>query len=129
MPKFLRRDATRFAMFGYGRGKKAKWRSPKGRHNKMRDKKRGYPAVVSIGYSTDKKEKGKINTKAPVLVSNLNDLKKVGKENIILLGKVGTKKRIEILEKAKEMKIEVYKINVEKRLNELKGEKKDESKK
>lgn len=129
MPKFLRRDATRFAMFGYGRGKKAKWRSPKGRHNKMRDKKRGYPAVVSIGYSTDKKERGKINTKAPVLVLNLNDLKKVGKENIIILGKVGKKKKIEILEKAKEMKIEVHKINVEKRLNQLKGDKKNESKK
>jgi large subunit ribosomal protein L32e len=129
MPKFLRRDCTRFAMFGYGKGKNAKWRSPKGRHNKMRDKKRGYPAVVSIGYSTSKKEKGKINAKTPILVSNLNDLKKVEKENIIILGKMGTKKRIQILEKAKEMKVEVYKINVQKRLDKLKGAKKDESKK
>jgi large subunit ribosomal protein L32e len=129
MPKFLRRDCTRFAMFGYGKGKKAKWRSPKGRHNKMREQIKGHPVIVSIGYGTDKKGRGTINQKTPILVSNLNDLKKIGKENIIILGKVGAKKRLEILEKANEMKIEVHKINVKKRLDKLNGEKKNESKK
>jgi ribosomal protein L32E len=129
MTKFLRRDARRFSKFGKGRGKKAKWRSPKGRDNKMRERIKGHPVSVSIGYSTKKTERGKVKEKIPMIVQNLEDLKKMKKENIAIIGKVGKKKKIEILEKAKEMKIEVAKTNIEKALTKLKGAKKNEPKK
>jgi len=129
MVEFLRRDVTRFSKFGKGRGKKAKWRSPKGRDNKMREKRKGYPAVVSIGYSTNTSKKGKINNLIPVKVNNLKDLEKATKENVIILGNIGKKNKLAILEKAKEMKIKIDKTNIDKALEKLKGEKKNESSK
>jgi large subunit ribosomal protein L32e len=119
MVKFLRRDASRFSKFGKGRGKKVTWKKPKGRDNKMREKRKGYPAVVSIGYRSDKKSRGTIKEKTPVSIMNINDLKKIGKENIGVVGNVGKKKKIEIVKKAKEMKIELKNINVEAFLKKL----------
>lgn len=129
MKKFLRRDANRFFKFGKGRGKKAKWRSPKGRDNKMREKRRGYPVVVSIGYSSYKKDKEKIQGLIPLTVKNLSDLEKATKENIIIIGKIGKKNKIKILEKVKEMKLKIDKTNIDKALEKIKGVKKDEIKK
>ena len=127
MKKFLRRDAVRFGKFSKGKGKKAKWRSPKGRDNKMREKIRGYPKVVSIGYSKERGSRDKIENLIPMKVTNLNELENAGKENIIILGKIGKKKKILILEKAKEKGIKVYKTNLEKKIEKLKGEKKKEN--
>ena len=106
-PKFLRRTWSRFAKLGKGRKKKQVWRRPTGRDNKMREKRGGYPAVVSLGYCSDKNSKGKIKEKTPLVVYNVKDLEKVGKENIALIANVGKKKRTEIETKAKEMKIEI----------------------
>jgi large subunit ribosomal protein L32e len=128
MVKFLRRDANRFGKFGKGRGKKATWRKPKGRDNKMREKRKGYPVVVSIGYRKDKKIRGTINEKTPVEVMNINDLKKIGKENIGIIGNVGKKKKIEIVKKADEMKIELKNINIKAFLKKLNKEEKNETK-
>ena len=105
MVKFLRRDAHRFSKFGKGKGKKAGWRKPKGRDNKMREKRKGYSAIVSIGY------KGVKNEKEFVIINNLKELEKAkGKE--IIIGKVGEKKKIEIVKKAKELKIELKNVKV-----------------
>ena len=128
MVKFLRRDASRFSKFGNGRGKKATWRKPKGRDNKMREKRAGYPAVVSIGYGTDKKVKNKFNEKEVVEIRNLKDLEKISKDQVGLILGVGKKKKLEIAKKAKEMKIELRNMNPEKYLAKNK-EKKDELKK
>jgi len=114
MVTFLRRSWNKYKKLGKGIKKNRKWRSPKGRDNKMREKRRGYPAVVSIGYGTDKKFAGKINDKKPVIVNNINEVAKVGKEQVAILGNVGKKKKIEIAKKAKEMKIEIYNLNIEK---------------
>ena len=48
------------------------------------------------------------------------------KNQIAILGKIGKKRKTEIVKKAKEMKIEIYKMNIPKflRLNEEKKEKK-----
>jgi large subunit ribosomal protein L32e len=123
MVKFLRRDVKRFAKFSKGRGKKATWRKPKGRDNKMREKRKGYPAVVSIGYRKNKKIRGTIQTKKPTKITNINDLKKIGKNQIGIVGNVGKKKKIEIVKKAKEMKIELKNINIETFLKKLNKEK------
>ena len=117
--KFLRRTGNRFSKLGKGRKKKQKWRNPTGRHNKMRAKERDYPRVVSIGYRTDRADREKFNGKDLKLVYNVKDIESVGNNEIALLGNIGKKKKIEILKKAKEMKIPVYGINPEKFIKKM----------
>lgn len=126
MVKFLRRVWGRHSKLGKGRRKKQKWKKPTGRHNKMREQERGYPAVVSIGYRGEKKSRGKIQEKKPILVNNIKELERIKQDEIIIVGRIGKKKKIEILKIAKEKKIQVYNANVDKflKLNVIKGEKK-----
>jgi large subunit ribosomal protein L32e len=118
MKKFLRRTWNRYSKLGKRRKKKQVWRSPKGRDNKMREKRRGYPKVVSIGYRASKETRGKIREKIPFIVNNLKDFEKIKKDNIVIIGNVGKKKKIEIAKKARKEGIEVF----------LGKEKKNESK-
>ncbi len=123
--RFLRRTWNRYVKLGRKRKKKQVWRRPKGRDNKMREKRKGYPAVVSIGYRTEKTERGKIEGKTPVMVYTLKELLSIGKNEIAVIGKVGKKKKLEIAKKAKELKIPVSNLNVEKFLKlNVKGTKK-----
>ncbi len=127
MPNFLRRTSKMHLKLGKRKKKKQVWRRPTGRHNKMRDKRRGYPAVVSIGYKKEKNSRGKIKEKNPIIIRNLKDLEKIRKDEIAIIGKVGKKKKIEIIKSAKEKKIEIMNLNIEKFLRE--NEKKEEKNK
>ncbi|MBL7059172.1 hypothetical protein ISS08_01850 [Candidatus Pacearchaeota archaeon] len=108
MVKFLRRTWNRYSKLGKGRKKKQIWRRPTGRDNKMREKRRGYPARVQIGYKTSSEEK-KI-----LYIFNKSDFQKINKGDIIMIGKVGKKKKIEIAEEAKKQKIKLKNLNAEK---------------
>ena len=121
--KFLRRTWNRYSKLGKRRKKKQVWRNPTGRDNKMREKRKGYPAVVSTGYKKMEKLRGIIEDKKPVIVKNTKDLEHVQKNEIAIIGNVGKKKRIEIAKKAKEMKIQVHNLNVGKFLKNLKKKK------
>lgn len=127
--KFLRRDWIRHSKLGKNRKSKQKWKRPTGRDNKMREKRKGYPAVVSVGYRTKKSEREKIEGKNPITVYNLNDLEKVGKNDAVIIGRVGKKKRLELGKKAEEKNLHVQNINVKKLLKEGKksGGKSNES--
>jgi len=126
MPTFLRRTSNRYSKLGKGRKKKQIWRKPTGRDNKMREKRKGYPAVVSLGYRREKRLRDNLKEKAPVKVFNVEDLKKVGKNQIAVISGVGKKKKLEIAMEAKEQKIEIYNMNAK---NFLKDNKKKEKKK
>lgn len=118
--KFLRRSADRYSKLGKGRKKKQRWKKPTGRDNKMREKRRGYPAVVSIGYgSAEKKEQ--------IVVNNLKDLENAKGE--VVLGKIGKKKKIEFVKKAKEKGIKFSNLNIEKFLKEIEAEEKKKAEK
>ena len=123
MTTFLRRSWYRFSRLGKGRRKKQKWRNPTGRHNKLRKKRKGYSAVPSVGYSRNKKSRGKIEERIPMIVHNVKDLGKIGKNGIAILGKIGKKKKIEIAKKAKEMKIEIMGLNTEKLIKKMEKKK------
>jgi ribosomal protein L32E len=125
MPKFLRHTTHKYSKLGLRRKKKQIWRRPTGRDNKMREQRRGHPALVAIGYSTDRKERGKVDKKTPVMVRNVNQIANLKKDQIAILGNVGMKKKIEIVKKAKELKVEIHKLNIEKflKLNEKKDKK------
>jgi len=100
--KFLRRQGNLLLKLGKRRKSKQKWRRPTGRDNKMREKRKGYPAVVSTGYKKAKSEKKKF-----VVVNNLKELGRINDKDIFI-GKVGKKKRIEIEKIAKERKIKIH---------------------
>lgn len=110
MVKFLRRTWSRYAKLGKGRKKKQVWRRPTGRHNKMREKRKGSAAVVSIGYRSNKK----LREKKFVKINNLKDLEKIKGNEIAIISSVGKRKKIEIAKKLKEMKIKIYNMNPEK---------------
>lgn len=115
--KFLRRIWNRHSKLGKGRKKKQKWKRPTGIHNKMRLKRKAYPSVVSIGYKQERQ-------KELVNVYNLKDLENLKENQIIVLGKVGKKKRLEILKEVSKRKLKVDKINVEKYIKNNAKEKK-----
>lgn len=121
MVKFLRRTWNRYKKLGKGKKKKQVWRKPRGRHNKMRWKRKGHSKVVSIGYQKKQSEKENIR-----IIKNLQDLRKVEKNEILILGNVGKKKKIEIAKKAKEEKIEIQNLNVGKFLKKIEKSKKPE---
>ncbi|MDO8467761.1 MAG: eL32 family ribosomal protein [Nanoarchaeota archaeon] len=109
--KFLRRAWQNTSATGRGRKKKQVWRRPTGRHNKMRDNKRGKPATVNVGYRSDKKFREKINEQNSIQINNLKDLEKAGKDQILVIGKIGKKKKLEILKKVKEKGLQIFNVN------------------
>ncbi|MEK6906030.1 MAG: eL32 family ribosomal protein [Nanoarchaeota archaeon] len=117
MVKFLRRTWSRFSKLGRKRKSKQVWRRPTGRHNKIREKRKGYPAKLSIGYRGDKKDRWKIEGKNVIIVNNLADLEKIKKEDMIIIGKIGRKKKMDIAKIVKEKKLQVYNLNTEKFLD------------
>ena len=103
--RFLRTDSNRYSRLGKNKRKLQKWRKPKGGHNKIREKRFGHPKSPSIGYRKSKKVSGKIKGLNPFLVNNIKDLSKTDKNSIIIIGKVGAKKKLEIIKKATDMKL------------------------
>lgn len=120
MTKFTRRTSERYSKLGRKRKKKQVWRRPRGRDNKIRERRKGYPARVSIGYKKSKKGADKIKGKTPVIVNNIKNFEKIRKNYIAIIGHVGKKKKIDIVKRAKEKKIHVHNVNVDKFLKELK---------
>lgn len=114
MAKFLRRIWHRHSKLGKGRKKKQVWRRPKGRDNKMRERRKGYPIVVSVGYKKNRSERKNIR-----VIRNIEDLKKIKKNEMIIIGNIGKKQKIEIAKKATEMKIPVQNINIKKFLKKF----------
>jgi large subunit ribosomal protein L32e len=108
MNKFLRRDTVRYSKLGKNRKKIQKWRKPKGRDTKTRLKRRGYPKSPSIGYKSPS-SKLKVNLNIP-LIHNETELNNT-KSKIIILAKVGAKKKIDLIKKSQEKKIQIQNLN------------------
>lgn len=128
-PKFLRQDAHKVKKLA------KKWRQPKGRHSKMRFKLRSYRKQPSMGYSSPRKVRG-LDSKGriEVIVNNITDLEKIKENCIIVIGStVGTKKKVLILKKIQEKKLQVKNVkDIEafiKEAEEKLKKKKEESKK
>ena len=118
---FLRRIHHRYSRLGKRRKKKQIWRRPTGRDNKMRERRRGHPARVEVGYKKSKKDVIKI-------IYNLSELNKIKKDQIVVVGKVGKKKKMEIVKKSQELKIKLKNINPKSFLTKNKDKNKNESK-
>ena len=128
--KFLRSNSKNYKRLG--RKNKLTWRKPRGRDNKLREKIRGKLRKVSIGFRTEKKGRGKIQDKIVVVVGNLKQASEVKKEDLVMIKKIGNKKRIEVEKKIKELGGKILnkkKLKVKEKKEKKSEEKKNESKK
>ena len=106
--KFLRQDYMRHLKLG--KTGKVKWRKPRGRHSKMRKRRKSYPKIVLIGYKSSKKFSGKVNSLRPTLIHNSKELLKIKKDEIAIIARIGSKKRIELIKLANEKNIKILNV-------------------
>ena len=108
-PEFVREESWRYVRL------LPRWRKPKGIDNHQRKQKKGWPALVKIGYGGPKIARGlHPSGYTDNLVYNLKDLAKLNpKTDGIRFGHgVGKRKRLEIITKAKEMNFKVFNARV-----------------
>lgn len=113
-PKFLRTDWHKKIKLGRGVKKNQKWHGAKGRQNKLRLGRKGRMQRPKIGWGANTKTKGFVEGLKTIRVENVAELLKIEKGFGVIIGKVGAKKKSEIIAKANEMKIKIlnkYKIN------------------
>ena len=99
--RLVRKDAHKFGKLGMKVKAKRKWRKARGRHNKVRESKRGHLARPKIGFKTDYYVR-------PTTIENMDQLQKLTKgQEAVIAGRVGGKKRAMLLEKAKTLGLTV----------------------
>lgn len=114
-PEFIRKDSYKISRLGRRRKKKRKWRRPRGKHSKVREKRKSYPKQPSIGYGAPREEKIKKQFK---LIHNVEELESCKENEAVVIAHVGKKKRKEIIEKAKEKGIKILNLKKEEKKNE-----------
>lgn len=117
-PEFVRKDWHKRIKLGSTVKKKRKWRAAVGVHNKIRLGVKGHISRPKIGFGSSKEVK-------ELRVENIKDLEKFDKNRFegIIIGNIGKKKRDSILNKAREMKIDV--LNKYKQVKNKSGENKN----
>jgi ribosomal protein L32E len=106
-PDFQRQDINKKKRLSNNPG----WRAPKGAQSKMRLGNRGHPSKVNVGYGSPSKAKGLLrNGLAICIISNVSELEKIDKKThvCVISSQVGTKKRLDIIKKAKALGVIVY---------------------
>lgn len=117
-PNFIRQDHQRRKKLG----RKLKWRKPKGIHSKIRHHLKGRRKMPSPGYKSPSKVRGlHASGLKTISIHSVNDLSAVkkGTEGIIISKQVGTKKKFNILKRAKELGISVLNLNIDKRIKKI----------
>ena len=100
-PDFVRQESWRYKRL------KPVWRRPKGLDSKMRLKQKGWPKSVSVGYRSPRSVRGfHPSGFEEMIVYNAKDLEGVGPNQAARISHtVGKRKRVEIIDKAEELKI------------------------
>lgn len=109
-PDFVRQESWRYKRVGLA------WRKPKGIDNHQRRQKfRGRPGLVKVGYGGPKDARGLHPSGfTDNLVHNLVDLQRLDPkvDGVRIAHGVGTKKRVEIVAKAIEKKFKIFNARV-----------------
>jgi len=114
MVKFQRTKFRAYVKLGKGQKSRRRYRKAKGRHNKIREKRKSRPKRVEIGYKNKSSERGLIQGKKPIILNNIKDLGKIKKDNIGILGKIGNRKKLKIISEAEKSNIKLLNINTKK---------------
>ena len=117
-PTYTRQQTNQFKKF-----QKDGWRRPKGLQSKMRLKRRGHKRMPEVGFKSPKAVRG-LNKDGllEVVVKNVKDLITVDTKTQIAVigGTVGGKKRIDMLNEAKKMKMTFANVkDIDSKINEL----------
>ncbi len=96
--KFIRRNWDKYKRLG--RKRLLKWRRPRGKHNKMRKRRAGYPTRPEIGMKKHASNRVRY-------VKNMKELLNIKKNEEAILAKVGKRKMIEMLKKADELGVKI----------------------
>ena len=103
-PHFVREESWRYKRV------KTTWRSPRGKTSRVRRSKKGWPAVVKIGYSRPKTTRGSHPSGVrELLVWRPSDLENVDSKTQVarIAHTVGESKRVLIIEEAKKRDIRI----------------------
>ncbi len=114
-PTFLRQEGHKKKKLGG-----PKWRKPKGMHSKLRRMLRGNRARVEPGWGSPRKVIAlSFEGLKKIIIANPKQLLKLDAktDGVIISGNVGIKKRVDILKKAKELKLTVLNVSVERYLS------------
>ena len=132
-PKFLRTDWHKKIRLGRGVKKNLKWHAAKGRQNKLRLNRKGRMQRPKVGWGATIETKGFVNGMEAVRVENVAEIEAVARNSVpskkgskdpassgkkgqgIIIAKVGAKKRIDMIAKAKEMRITILNRYMEKK--------------
>jgi len=106
-PKFLRNGWHKMIKLGSTVKKSRKWRTAKGRHNKIRLNRKGHSQRPKVGWGAESRGKGFIEGIEAVRVENLKALESLKKGVGIIIGSVSKRKKEAIIMRANEMKIKV----------------------
>lgn len=110
-PIFRRKEANKKSKLGKGRPKLLKWRRQKGRHSKIREKRKGYTGRPAIGYGSKRQTRHLVNNLKPKLIFNLNDLEKLNNHEIAIIAHTSKKNKMLIAKKAIEKNIKILNLN------------------
>lgn len=128
-----KKDKPKFNVLNLGFRKrvKARWRKPRGTHNKKRMGMKWAGASPNIGYRNPKALRGlRPDGKKEVLVHNVAELEGLKDVVVRVASSVGAKKREMIDKKAKSLKLKIANVRKAKEKKEAKKEaKKPEAKK
>lgn len=105
VPGFRRQDSHKKGRI------KERWRSARGLQSKVRLALNGYLKVPKNGYGADNRLKGK--TKAgiiPIEINQISQLSKIKKGEGVIIQKIGTKKKVEIIKEAIKLKINLLNV-------------------
>lgn len=110
-PKFIRQDTNiRIRVRN-----NTTWRKPKGIHSKMRHHRRGKRKLPSPGYGSPAKAKGMhASGLIPALVENESQIPQSKEYGIVVSGRVGMKKKADIIKKANEKGIKILNVDADK---------------
>jgi large subunit ribosomal protein L32e len=115
-PEFARQESWRYKRI------KSRWRCPRGIDSKMRYKLKAYPKQPSSGYRSPLKVRGLHPSGfEDILINNISELSKIdaGKQAARIAHTVSARKRMVIVEKAKELGIRILNLKEEKDVKEL----------
>lgn len=133
-PKYLREDYHKKKAVD-----KNSWRKPRGRHSKMRHGFQGHRATLEVGYGSPREARYLHKSGLlPVVICNIAELSALDKSRqaALVSARVGTKKKVALVKKAKDMGIRVlnfrdadaFLAKVEEQLKKKKAEKEKSAK-
>lgn len=126
-PEFLRKDTFKKSKLGRRRKKKQKWRRPRGRHSKLREKRTGHMIQPSIGWSSPREVRGFVQEFKPKMIFNVQELSNLKEDEIAVIGKVGRKKKTEIVQEAITKNIRLLNVNAKKFMEQVKKEQEEKA--